>query len=166
MPSEKVLASKKAIVAELAEKLKNAKSGVIVEYKGITVAQDTQLRKNFRAANVEYSVVKNTLLRFAAQEAGLEGITGSLEGTTALAISNDELTAPAKIFCDFAKDKENLQPKCGFVEGDILDKAGVEALSKIPSKEILIATVLGTFNAPIAALARCINAIAEQKESA
>ena len=166
MPSEKVLASKKQVVAELTEKLKNAKSGIVVDYKGITVAQDTQLRKNFRAAGVEYAVVKNTLLRFAAKEAGLEGITGALEGTTALAISNDELTAPAKIFCDFAKDKENLSPKAGFVEGDILDKEGVEALAKIPSKEILIATVLGTFNAPIAALARALNAIAEQKESA
>lgn len=166
MPSEKVLESKKQIVAELTEKLKTAKSGVIVEYKGITVADDTQLRKNFRAAGVEYSVVKNTLLRFAAKEAGLEGITGALEGTTALALSKDELTAPAKIFCEFAKGKENLQAKVGFVEGDILDKDGVEALAKIPSKEILIATVLGTFNAPIAALARCINAIAEQKESA
>ena len=166
MPSEKVLASKKQMVAELTEKLKAAKSGVIVEYKGITVAQDTALRKSFREAGVEYSVVKNTLLRFAANEAGLEGITGALEGTTAIALSNDELTAPAKIFCDFAKDKEGIHAKVGFVEGDILDEAGVEALAKIPSKEILIATVLGTFNAPIAALARAINAIAEQKESA
>lgn len=166
MPSEKVLATKKQMVAELTEKLKAAKAGVVVEYKGITVAQDTALRKSFREAGVEYSVVKNTLLRFAAQEAGLEGITGALEGTTAIALSNEELTAPAKIFCDFAKDKEGIRAKVGFVEGDILDEAGVEALAKIPSKEILVATVLGTLNAPIAALARAINAIAEQKESA
>lgn len=166
MPSAKVLESKKQKVAELTEKLKAAKSGVIVEYKGITVEQDTALRRDFRKAGVEYSVVKNTLLRFAAKEAGLEGITGALEGTTAIALSNDELTAPAKIFCDFAKDKEGINAKVGFVEGDILDQAGVEALAKIPSKEVLIATVLGTFNAPIAALARAINAIAEQKESA
>lgn len=166
MPSEKVLEAKKQVVAELTEKLKNAKAGIVVEYKGITVAQDTALRKSFREAGVEYAVVKNTLLRFAAKEAGLEGITGALEGTTALAVSNDELIAPAKIFCDFAKGKEGIRAKAGFVEGDILDQAGVEALAKIPSKEILIATVLGTFNAPIAALARAINAIAEQKQSA
>ena len=166
MPSEKVLEAKKQVVAELTEKLKNAKAGIVVEYKGITVAQDTALRKSFREAGVEYSVVKNTLLRFAAKEAGLEGITGALEGTTALAVSNDELTAPAKIFCDFAKGKEGIRAKAGFVEGDVLDQAGVEALAKIPSKEILVATVLGTLNAPIAALARALNAIAEQKQSA
>ena len=157
MPSEKILAQKKALVEQLAEKLKNSCAGVFVEYKGITVEDDTKLRKELREANVEYSVIKNTLLSRAANEAGLEGLEPILKGTTAVALSADDYVAAAKILCKFAKDNEFFKAKAGFVDGKVIDKAEVENLSKLPSKEILVAQVLGTMNAPIAGLATVLN---------
>lgn len=158
MPSEKVLESKKAKVAALSEKLKGAAAGVIVDYKGITVEDDTKLRSEFRKAGVEYAVVKNSLLRFALKDAGLDGLDNVLEGTTALAISKEDLVAPAKVFSEFAKDKEFLKAKAGFVEGKAIGVDEVEALAKLPAKEVLIAKVLGGFNAPISGLANVLNA--------
>lgn len=173
MPSEKVLSEKKLIVAELARKL-GAPSGVFVDYNGITVEQDTILRRELRAAGVEYSVVKNTLTRFAAKEVGLEGLDEILNGTTALAVSTDDMIAPARILAKFASENPNFKIKIGFVEGKVIDAAGVEALAKLPSKEVLIAKVLGGFNAPISGfvnvlngnirgLVVALNAIAEKK---
>ena len=166
MPSAKVLEEKKQIVAELTEKLKNAASGVIVDYKGINVEQDTNLRKSFREAGVEYSVIKNTLLRFAVKEAGLSELENVLEGTTALAISNDDEVAPAKVFKDFLKDNAGLEIggfKAGFSDGKVLSVAEVEELANIPSREVLITKVACGLNSIIASLAFAIKAVSEKE---
>ena len=164
MPNVKVLAQKQQVVADLAEKLKNASSGVFVDYKGITVEDDTKLRAEMRKNNVEYAVVKNTLTRFAANQVGFEALDPILNGTTALALSMDDSILPAKLVGDFAKKHPKIYKiKAGFVDGKVVDAATVERMSELPSKDILLAMVLGTMNAPIAALARAIDAIAEQK---
>ncbi len=165
MPSEKVLASKKEVVANLAEKLKNATSVILVDYKGIPVAEDTALRKDYREAGVEYAVVKNNLLRFALEEVGLNDLTQYLSGTTAIAFTEGDAIAPAKIYAKYGKDKPYLNAKGGYVDGSYVDAAAVEEIANIPSKEILIATMLGNFNAPISGLARVLNAIAEKQSA-
>lgn len=164
MPNAKVLADKQAVVAELAEKMRNAKSGVLVDYKGITVDADTNLRAELRKNGVEYAVIKNTLIRFAAKEVGYDALDPVLNGTTALAMSMEDEVLPAKLLCEFAKkNKKFYDVKAGFVDGKVVDSATVEHLGSLPSKDILLAMVLGTMNAPIASLARAIKAIADQK---
>ncbi len=162
MPSEKVLEQKKQIVADLAAELKSACAGVVVDYKGTSVADDTALRKELREAGVHYLVVKNTLLGRAADEAGLGEMKSVLEGTTAIAISTDDYTAAARILKKFADAHENFTIKCGFLDGAVVDTATVESLAKLPTKDILLATVLGAFNAPIAAFARAVQAIVDK----
>ena len=159
MPNAKVLSEKQAMVAQLAEKMKNATSGVLVDYKGITVEEDTKLRSELRKANVEYTVVKNTLVRFAANQIGFEELDGVLHGTTAMAVSVDDPTAPARLLAEFAKSHD----KAGFLEGKVVDVATVESLAAIPPKDILLSTVLGTMMAPVAALARVLQAVADKK---
>ena len=178
MPSAKILEEKKAVVATLAEKMKTASSGVLVDYKGINVADDTVLRAKMREAGIEYAVIKNTLIRFAANEAGLADLDSVLSGTTAVAISMDDPVAPAKLVKEFAKKNENIfNIKAGFVDGKVLDAAGVNALADLPSREVLIAKMLGSMQAPISGfvnvlngnlrgLVVALNAIAEQKASA
>jgi large subunit ribosomal protein L10 len=148
-----VNAKKEAIVAELKEQLTTAKGVVLTGYKGLTVAQDTELRRALREAGVTYHVVKNTMLRFAAEEAGIEGLNEHLEGTTAFAFADDAV-APAKVICDFIKknkleDTEVLTVKVGMVEGKVIDANEVKALASLPSREELIAKALGSMNAPI-----------------
>ncbi len=162
MPSEKILEQKKALVAELTEQLSNACAGVIVDYKGITVTEDTQLRKKLREAGVTYRVVKNSYLRFAFNNIGIEGLESVLEGTTAIAYSDDELAA-AKVLCKYAEDNKNFTIKAGFSEGKALDVATVEALSKVPGKEDLLGMLAGSLSQMIAGFARVINAVAESK---
>ena len=157
MPSEKILEQKKQIVAELAEKLKSACAGVIVDYKGINVADDTKLRKELREAGVDYSVVKNTLLSRAAKEAGLEGLDPVLEGTTALAVSKEDHVAAARILCKFAETNKSIKAKAGLVEGKTIDVADVENLAKLPTKEVLVAKALGGLNAPITGFVTVLN---------
>ena len=158
MPSEKVLQQKQQLVEELSEKLKNAVAGVIVDYKGISVADDTKLRKELREAGVEYFVVKNTMLRFAADKAGLEGIKDVLEGTTAIGLSEDPVAA-AKILSKFADDSDSdFAVKSGFVDGKVLSPAEISELAKLPSKEVLVAKVLGGLNAPISGFANVLSA--------
>lgn len=158
MPSEKILLEKQQIVADLKDKLSAAAAGVIVDYKGITVAQDTKLRKELREAGVEYMVVKNTLLGIAAKEVGLEDIIPTLNGTTALAVSSDHVAA-AKILDKYAEEsKGKFTVKCGFVDGGVIDANGVKALAKLPAREVLIAQVLGGLNAPISGFANVLNA--------
>lgn len=164
MPSQKILEQKQQIVSDIRARLDQSVAGVIVDYKGISVANDTKLRKDLRAAGVEYTVLKNTLLKLALKDSNLESLSSVLEGTSALATSESDLVAAAKILEKFSTDSRGkFAIKAGYVEGKCLDADGVAALAKLPSKEILLATVLGTLNAPIAALARCINAIAEKK---
>ena len=187
MPNAKVLSEKKAVVQALAEQMKNATSGVLVDYKGINVADDTKLRRELREAGVEYAVVKNTLMHLAAKEAGLEALDFVLSGTTALATSAD-MVAPAKILAGFAKKeadanarkpagdrKKNLfSVKAGFVEGRVISPQEVTTLAELPPREVLVARALAGFNAPITGfvnvlngnlrgLVVALNAIAEQK---
>ena len=157
MPSAKVLEQKKEIVKNLAEKMKNANTGVFVDYKGINVADDTALRNELRKAGVEYSVIKNTLARFAVEEIGYGALSDIFNGTTALATSDDQVAA-AKILCNYAKDHENFTVKAGFIDGEILDADGVIALSKIPSKEGLIAKMLGSLQSSLYGLAYVLQA--------
>ena len=160
MPSEKVLEAKKAQVAELIEALKGATTGVLVDYRGLTVEEDTKLRNDLRAAGVKYFVVKNTLLRLAANQTGLEDLDSILHGPTALAISEDAV-APAKVLADFAKDNETLEIKSGFMDGKVLSLDEIKTLAKTPSKEVLIAKLMGSLNSPISGLARLLSTIAE-----
>lgn len=166
MPSAKVLENKKAVVAALTERLKNAQAGVIADYRGLTVAQDTELRTKLREAGVEYTIVKNTLTRFAANEVGLEGLDPILHGPTALATSANDVVAPAKVLVDFAKNNEQLEIKAGFVDGKVISVDEVKVYASIPSKEVLIAKMLGSLQAPIGNLVRTLDAIAKKDEAA
>ncbi len=166
MPSEKILSEKQQYVAALAERLKNSAAGVVVDYKGITVADDTALRKSLREAGVQYEVVKNTMLKLAAKEAGLEGLNSVLEGTTALATSAEDPIAAAKVLGEFAEKNKNFTIKAGFMDGEVIDAAKVTAVGKLPSKEQLVGQLLSVLVAPIRGMAVALNAIAEQKESA
>lgn len=162
MPSAKVLEQKKEQVAQLSEKLNSAVAGVIVDYKGITVADDTVLRANLRKAGVDYAVVKNTLLTLAIKGTPLEGLTSVLEGTTALAVSSEDSVASAKILSEFAEKHDNFSIKGGFLDGEIISLEKIDSLAKLPSREVLLATVAAAFQAPMASFARAINAIVEK----
>ncbi len=157
MPSAKALEQKKAIVSELTEKFKSSCAGVVVSYQGINVADDTKLRKNLRESGVEYMVAKNTLLRRAAKEAGLEDLNSVFEGSTAIAISENDYVAASKILCEFAKEHEFFKIKSGFIDSSVIDEKEIKNLAKLPSREVLIAQVLGGLNAPIAGLANVLN---------
>lgn len=165
MPSAKVLEQKKQIVSQLAADLTGACAGVLVDYKGINVADDTKLRRELRDANIAYHVVKNSLMKLAVQEAKLDGLGDALTGTTALAISNDDHVAAARILGKFATTHKNFTIKSGFLDADVIDLDMVISLSKLPSREILLATVCSAFNAPIAAFARAIQAVVEKNSA-
>ncbi len=165
MPNAKVLESKKAVVEALTGKIKEATSVVFVDYKGITVAQDTELRKQFRDADVEYTVVKNTLTRFATQNIGYD-FGEILNGTTAMACTTGDPIAPARIICEFAKKNKlkTLTIKGGVVEGSVLSADDLNSFGELPSKNALVASVLGTFLAPISSLAFVLDQIRMQKD--
>lgn len=174
LPSIKVLEEKKAIVNSVVEKLKSSCAGVLVQYQGINVEDDTKLRKTLRESGVEYLVIKNTLLKRAAEEAGLGDLSSVLHGSTAIAISKDDYVAASKVLCDFAKDHEFFKIKSGFIDGSVIDSSEVSNLAKLPSREVLVAQVLRGLNAPITGLATALsgimkglvvalNAIAEKK---
>jgi len=163
MPNAKVLSQKQAIVNELTEKLKNAAAGVIVDYSGITVAEDTEMRRSLREANVDYSVVKNTLLKFACHNVGFEELDSVLNGTTSIALSNDDVVAPARVIKEYVdKFSEHFEIKGGFMDGKVISVDDVNALASIPPLPTLRAQVLGTMLAPIASFACVIKAIAEK----
>lgn len=163
MPNAQVLNEKKAVVAELTEKLKGACAGVLVDYSGITVAEDTEMRRKLREANVDYSVVKNTLVRFALDDVGLKELDPLLNGTTSLAVSTDDPVAPARIISEYAKKLNNhFEIKGGFMDGKVLSLDEINELASIPPLPILRAKVLGTMLAPISSLAVVLNAIAEK----
>ena len=162
MPSANVLEQKKVVVANLTERLNNSIAGVIVDYKGINVADDTALRKELREAGVEYTVVKNTLLKLAIANTELNGLDAVLEGTTAIATSADDYVAAARILSKFADTHKNFEVKNGFIDKEVIDVAKISGLAKLPSREILLANVLGAFQAPISAFARAIQAIVDK----
>ena len=156
--------NKKQLVSELVSQLKDAKSIVFVDYRGLTVAQDTVMRRSFRNENVSYRVCKNTLFKLALKEIGVNDFDEKMfEGTTAVVFGNDEV-APARLFCKSAKDFNKMEVKFGIVDGKVMDKNAVEALAKVPSREVLIAMLLGTLQGPISALARALKEIAEKKQ--
>ena len=149
-----VSAEKQAIVASLKEKLTSSKGAVFTGYKGLTVAQDTALRRELRAAGVSYHVVKNTLTAIAAKEVGMEALLSHLEGTTALAVSSEDAVAPAKVISEFIKKNKLaeagvLTVKAGIVDGQVIDAEAVKALASLPSREVLLAKLLGSTQAPI-----------------
>ena len=163
---------KEARVAEIKEKLEKAQSVVLASYQGLTVEEDTELRKSLREAGVEYKVYKNTLVTLAAKELGLEGIEEYLEGPVSMAFGYEDATAPARVLNDFAKshkklakDAKALELKAGVVEGQIYDKEMITKIASIPSKEVLIAKLLGSIKAPLSNLAYLLNAIKEKKEA-
>ena len=164
MPNAKVLSEKQAVVANLTNKLQNAAAGVLVDYKGITVAEDTALRAELRKNNVEYAVVKNTLLRFAVDNCGMNELDELLNGTTSLAICHDDPVAPARVVNDFAKKIDGrFEIKGGFMDGKAMPLNEVMALAEIPPLPILRAQVLGTMLAPISGLACVLKQIAEKQ---
>lgn len=166
MANEKTLQTKKDQVTALATKIKGATSGVLVDYKGITVEEDTALRVELRNSNVDYSVVKNTLTRFAAQEVGFGELSDVLHGSTSLALGSEEdPMAPLRVVNKFSKqfNGEKFTIKAGFMDGKILPLNEVLAIADLPSKEVLQAQVLGTMLAPISSLAIVLKAIAEEK---
>lgn len=174
-----ITAEKQATVSELTQKLGQVKGAVLINYRGLTVAQDTKLRRKFREAGVEYKVVKNTLTRIAAQEVGISGMESYLEGPTAMASSSTDPVAPAKIISEFIKESklQNIEIKAGLVEGRVIDANGVKALASLPPREVLIAQVLAGFQTPIVGIVNVLQgtirnavgvleAIRKQKESA
>ena len=156
---------KKPIVEEIKANLEGAATAVVVDYRGLTVEQDTQLRKNLREAGVVYKVYKNTMVNFAIEGTEFEGLKGCLEGPTGLAICKEDATAAARVLADFAKNAPALELKGGVVEGTFYDAEGIQVIAKIPSRETLISKFLGSIQSPIANFARVIKQIAEQKEA-
>ena len=166
MPSEKTLSAKKERVAQLVEMLKNSAAGVLVDYKGITVEQDTKLRKELREAGVKYYVEKNSMLRFALHNVGIDGLDSVLEGTTAIALSDDDQTAPARIlgkYIEGADEKSTFSMKAGFIGTELYDAQGVLALSKIPSRDVLLSQLVGSLQGPMQKLAAILKAVEEKK---
>ena len=165
LPNAKVLEQKQQLVAELSEKIAASVAGVVVDYKGTTVADDTALRKELREAGIEYFVVKNTLLARAIEGTDLADMKSVLEGTTAIALSKEDHTAAARILNKFAEAHENFSIKSGFLDGKLIDNDTITALAKLPTRDVLLATVLGAFQAPIAAFARAVQAIVDKDGS-
>lgn len=163
MPSQAVLEAKKQQVAAISETIKGALSGVIVDYTGTTVADDTKLRKELREAGVVYQVIKNTLLKLALDNVGMSGLDDVLNGTTALATSAEDYAAAARILDKFASTHKNFKLKGGFVDGEVISLDKVGALAKLPSREMLLTQVACVFQAPMAAFARAIKAVQEKK---
>lgn len=153
---------KQPIVAEISEQIKDAQSVVLVNYRGLTVEQDTRLRKELREAGIAYKVYKNTLMNFAFKGTDFESMSSLLEGPNAIAVSKEDATAPARILAKFAKNVPALEMKAGVVEGTFYDATGMQAISKIPSREELLSKLLGSLQSPITNLARVLNQIAEQ----
>ncbi len=173
---EATLQAKQETVAQIQQRLENCQSAVLLDYRGLTVEEVTKLRNQFRESGVEYKVLKNTMVRRAAEAAGIEGLTPFLEGPTAIAFGMDDAVAPAKIISDFIKEAKKTEIKCGLISGKVVDVEGVKALADLPPKEVLVAKMLGSMNAPISgfvgvlsatlrSLLYTLNAIGEKKEA-
>ncbi len=166
MPSQKILTAKQAQTAALKEKIQGAVSGVLVDYKGITVADDTKLRAELREAGVEYAVVKNTMLRFALEGTGFEGLYSSLEGTTALALAHaEDPMAAARILQKFAEKPNNtFALKAGFLDGDVLNTEEVVAIAKLPGREGMLSMFAGALTSTLSGLAIAMQAYVDKQE--
>ena len=157
---------KQPVVQEIADVLNGAEAAVLVDYRGLTVEQDTALRKTMRESNVIYKVYKNTMINFAIKDTDYEPLAKHLEGPTALAVSKDDATAPARIIAEFAKTNPEIELKAGVVEGTYYDEAGINAVASIPSRDILLGRLFGSMQSPIANFARVIKQIAEKQAEA
>ena len=153
---------KKPIVDEISASIKDAQSVVLVDYRGLTVEQDTKLRKNLREAGITYKVYKNTVMNFAFKGTAFEGLAPYLEGPSAVAISTEDATAPARVLSEFAKTADKLEIKAGVVEGTLYDAKGMAAIANIPSREVLISKLLGSLQSPVTNFARVLNQLAEK----
>ena len=153
---------KQPIVEEISAGIKDAQSVVLVDYRGLTVEEDTELRKQLREAGVTYKVYKNTMMNFAFKGTDFEGLAPYLNGPSAMAYSTEDATAPARVIAEFAKKAKALEIKAGVVEGNVYDAKGMEAIATIPSREVLISRLLGSMQSPMANFARVINQIAEK----
>ena len=162
MPSNSILAQKQAIVADLAEQLKNSPAGVVVNYQGITVEDDTKMRKALREAGVNYMVMKNSLTGRACDEVGLSDMKQYLTGMTAIAIGTDDAVAPAKVLKEYAEKIESFNILAGYLDGKVVDDATVKQLADIPSKEVLIAKFLGSIKSPLYGLAYALQAVVDK----
>ena len=154
---------KQPIVDEIKAMLDGACGAVVVDYRGLTVEQDTRLRKQLREAGVSYKVYKNTMIRFAAKGTEFEALEPNLEGPTAIAVSKTDATAPARVLAEFAKTADKLELKGGVVEGTYYDQKGINVIATIPSREVLLGRLLGSMQSPIANFARVLNQIAEKQ---
>ncbi len=166
MPSKKILEEKQAAVAALAEKMKNAAAGIVVQYQGITVEDDTKLRAALRAAGVEYRVLKNTITGRACDEIGYGAMKAHLEGMTALAISENDPVAPAKILKEYVEKVEPFQFKVGFVDGEVIDVATIEELADTPSREVMVGKIMGSLQSPLYGLCYALQAIIDKSGEA
>lgn len=155
---------KQPIIAEISELLSGAASAVIVDYRGLTVAQDTALRKQLREAGITYKVYKNTMIKRAAEGTDFAALDPDLEGPTALAVSKDDATAAARILAEFAKKADKLEIKAGIIEGTYYDQKGMQVIATIPSREVLLGRLLGSMQSPITNFARVLNQIAEKQD--
>ena len=162
MPSKSILEQKQAVVADLAEKLKASPAGVVVNYQGITVDDDTKMRKALREAGVTYMVMKNSLTGRACEEVGMGEMKQYLSGMTAIAIANDNPVAPAKVLKEYAEKIESFEILAGYLDGQVVDKDTVNTLADIPSKEVLIAKFLGSIKSPLYGLAYALQAVVDK----
>ena len=161
MPNAQVLEVKQAQVTEAVELIKNAQTGVLVDYRGLNVAEDTDLRNKLREANVKYFVIKNKILKRAVDEIGMEGLDEVLHGPTALAVSAEDAVAPAKVLAEFAKGNEKLEIKGGFMDGSVISLDEVKKLAATPNFETLISKMMGSLQSPISSLARLLAAVVD-----
>jgi len=166
MPNSQILEQKKQVVSSIAETFKSSAAGVLIDYRGLNVAEDTELRNKFREAGVTYTVIKNTLTRFAAKEVGFDELDEVLHGPTSLATSETDVIAPAKIIAEFAKTHPVVEIKAGFVEGKVVSVDDVKALAAIPSKDVLLARMLGSLMGPLTGICVALNAIVERGDMA
>lgn len=163
MSNAKIMESKKAVVSEIKGKFDRAKTVVLVDYRGMTVAEDTELRSQLRQAGVEYAVLKNTMINLATKDKGFDKLAANLEGPTAVAFGYEDMIAPAKIISEFSKAKKKLTIKCGICDGAYLDADGVEALASLPSKEVLIAKIMGSIMSSVSKFVYCVEALRKKQ---
>lgn len=164
MPNAKVLQEKQELVAEVSTKLRESSSSIVADYRGLNVAQVTELRKRLREAGVEFQVIKNTLVRRATAEAELTELDAALTGPTAIAFSKDDVVAAAKVLTEFARKNDQLKVKAGVVEGQVVDAEQIKALAELPSREGLLSMLLSVLQAPMRNFALAVKAVAEKQE--
>ena len=159
----KNIEAKKGVVADIRQKFEKAQSAVLVDYRGLNVAEDTELRNQLRKAGVEYAVLKNTMINLAVKDMGVDDIKAHLEGPTAVAFGMEDAVAPAKVLSDFIKKSKKMAIKCGVVDGAYIDEKGVEALANTPSREVLIARIMGSMMSSVSKFVYCVEAIRKKQ---